>query len=343
MIGLITNVRQSAVALIALAMSAGQAFADPAIVHLKRSVSVDHDVVVLGDVAEVTAGTAALERRLKSLDLLDRENAADSETVSARHVQARLLIAGIDRKSITVTGAPECEVSFGTKRVVQTSASTSVPAVRTNTPDDLVAQAVESLAKVWLASPEDVDVKVVSSPSESQGPIPGATPELELPAKVEPGRVQARIRWLRDGRIERTDQFTFEARLRQTIVLAAHSVERGVPIRPQDLVEDRRMMSTRVDQVRAEQVVGLVARRGLSQGDQISIKDLAAPRTTPMVQARNGVKVVARKGNLAVTLQMAEALEPGNKGDVIRLRNLQSGQIISGRVVSSQQVEIPLD
>jgi flagellar basal body P-ring formation protein FlgA len=337
MITFVSPLKHLALTVIALAAFTGQARADQAIVHLKRSTSVDHEVVILGDVADVTAGTVALEKRLKALDLLDREGAGPQEMVSARHIQARLLIAGIDRRSFTITGADECQVSFESQGVVQTSA------VRASSSDDLVAQAVASLAKAWLASPDDVDVKVVSSPSDSQPAIAGGTPELELPARVEPGRVQARIRWLRDGKIERVDQFTFEAKLRQTIVLAAHTVERGVPLKPQDLVEDRRLLNTRVEQFRAEQIVGLVARRGLSQGDQITAKDLAAPRTAPMIQARNGVRVIAKKGRLSVTLQMAEALEPGNKGEVIRLRNLQSGQIITGRVVSSQEVEIPLD
>ena len=338
MIGIASSVKTFALTVIALAVFVGHTFADSVIIHLKPSVKVDHDVVVIGDVADVTASTAALEKRIKSLDLLDREDCGPREAVAGRHVQARVLIAGfVDRRSFTVSGASECEVSFGTSGVVPASAQ------RASHPDDISAQAVHALSKAWLASPGDVEVKVVSSPSESQAAIPDAYPELELPARVEPGRVQARIRWLREGRIERIDQVTFETRLRQTVVLAAHNVDRGIPLRAQDVVEDKRMLNSRVEQFHAEQVVGLVARRGLSQGEQIAAKDLAAQKSAPLVQPRNGVKVVARKGLLAVTLQMAEALEPGNKGDVIRLRNLQSGQIITGRVVSSQEVEIPLD
>jgi flagella basal body P-ring formation protein FlgA len=337
MIAFVSPLRPFALTVIALAVFTGRAFADQAIVHLKPSTSVDHEVVVLGDVADVTADSAALERRLKALDLFACEEAGASEVVSSRHIQARLLIAGLDRGSVTVTGAAECQVAFGSQGIIQTSA------MKMSRSDDLVAQAVDCLAKTWLASPQDVEVKVVASAADSQQAVPGASPELELPARVEPGRVQARVRWVRDGRIERIDQFTFEARLRQTVVLAAHTIDRGVPLKPHDLVEDRRLLNTRVDQFRAEQLVGLVARRGLNQGDQITAKDLAAARTAPLIQARSGVKVVAKKGPLSVTLQMAEALEPGNKGEVIRLRNLQSGQIITGRVVSSQEVEIPLD
>jgi flagella basal body P-ring formation protein FlgA len=338
MIGFCSWLRTFALTVIALAVFVGRTSADTVIIHLKPSATVDHDVVVIGDVADVTASTAFLEKRIKSLDLVDREDCGPREVIADRHVQARVLIAGfVDRRSFTVSGAGECQVSFEPSGVVPASAQRPGP------PDDVSAQAVHALAKAWLCPPADVEVKVVSSPAESQGTIPGALPELELPARVEPGRVQARVRWLREGRIERIDPVTFETRLRQTIVLAAHNIERGVALRPQDVVEDKRLLNTRVEQVRAEQVVGLVPRRGLNQGDQITAKDLATPKTAPLVMPRNGVRVIARKGRLAVTLQMAEALEPGGKGDVIRLRNLQSGQIITGRVVSSQEVEIPLD
>jgi len=336
MIDALPVARMTAVAVILLAFTGQYVRAQTAIVHLRGSAKVDHDLLVLGDIADITASSSAVERRLKGLDLLDRQSAGPREVISARHVQARVLLEGIDRKSITFVGADECQVAFGAE-IVQ------VAATRSGMADDLLAQAVQALAKAWMASPEDVEVQMLSSPSEQLKPVPGAIPELELPTRVEPGRVQARIRWVGQNRIERIDSISFEARLRQTVVLATHRIERGAPIRQQDIVEDRRLLANRVEQVRAEQVVGHVSRRGLSQGDLVTAKDLAVQKAAPAIQARNGVKVIARKGRLSVTLQMAEALEAGNVGDVIRLRNLQSGQIITGRVVSNQEVEIPLD
>ncbi|QDT56230.1 flagellar basal body P-ring biosynthesis protein FlgA [Caulifigura coniformis] len=338
MIGAAHVARMTVLAVILLAFAGQQVRAQTAIVHLRSSAKVDRDVMMLGDIADITASSAALERRLKGLDLLDRQSSGASEIVSSRHVQARVLLEGIDHKTVTLVGADECQVSFAAGGdVVQ------VAATRGRAGDDLMTQAVQALAKAWMASPDDVEVQFLSTPSEQLKPVPGAIPELELPTRVEPGRVQARIRWVGQNRIERIDSVTFEARLRQTVVLATHRIERGAPIRLQDIVEDRRLMANRVEQVRAEQVVGYVARRGLSQGDMVTAKDLAVQKTAPAIQARNGVKVTARKGKLSVTLQMAEALEAGNVGDVIRLRNLQSGQIITGRVVSNQEVEIPLD
>ncbi len=307
------------------------------VVKLRTQSGVQHETVVVGDVAHVSGPSPTLVRRLCALDLTVLGEVGESESITARHVQARLLLEGVDPRTVAMTGAPEVLVT----RIPGEPVSAVEPVTFEN---DVLAQALEAMSRAWLAPPEDIDVQIVSSQSGllASGDARSA-PELDLPTRLEPGRIQARLRWMNQGKLERIEQVTLEARLRQTVVLATHNIERGVPLKPQDVVEDRRLLATRVEQIRAEQVVGAVAKRGLNQGDQLLARDLAVPRRTPAIQARRGVRVVARKGNLSVTLQMAEALEPGDVGDVIRLRNLESGRIITGRVVSSQEVEIPLN
>jgi len=308
--------------------------ADRLSIRLKAAAAVDHETVVLGDIAQVSGGSAATISRVQSLDLAALASDGESETITARHVQARLLLEGIDPRTVTVSGASQAKVKREATAVISGPHSYE---------DEVLAQVVEALAKAWLASPDDIEVQVVATQTRFEMPA-GSTvvPELELPSRLEPGKIHARVKWMNQGKPERVEPVSFEARLRQTVVLAAHKIDRGIPLKPQDVIEDRRLLDKRVEQVRAEQVVGYVSKRSINQGEQLQAKDLASPRTAPVIQPRQGVKVVARKGTLAVTLQMAQALEAGNVGDVIQLRNLQSGQVIAGRVVSSQLVEIPL-
>jgi biotin operon repressor len=52
------------------------------------------------------------------------------------------------------------------------------------------------------------------------------------------------------------------------------------------------------------------------------------------------VRVVARKSGLTVMLSSAEALQSGNKGESIRVRNRQSGRTLTGRIVGPAELEI---
>jgi flagella basal body P-ring formation protein FlgA len=332
----------AAVVLLAGTVPATLRAGEPTSISLRPLAAVHHETVVIGDVADVSGGSSIFIRRLKGLDLTMFEEVGGCETITARHLQARLLLEGIDLNSVSLTGAEEAIVTMLPAEQAGPVATAAVSTV--NYQDDVLSQAISALSRSWLAPTEDVEVQILSSQSGMQ-PNAGslALPELELPTRLEPGRIQARLKWVNDGKLERIEQLTLEARLRQTVVLATHNIDRGVPLTPRDVVEDRRLLSNRVEQLSAEQVVGTVAKRGLTQGDLVTARDLVVPRKAPAIQARRGVRVVAKKGSLSVTLQMAEALEPGNVGDVIRLRNIESGRIISGRVVSSQEVEIPLD
>jgi flagellar basal body P-ring formation protein FlgA len=328
----------SLVVLLAASMVGRAQAAAPTEVRLKPTAELRHDLATIGDVADVSGPTASLATRIKAFDLAVLDGPGDRETITPKHVQARLLLEGIDRRSVVITGSPETVVTLAPRSTTNTETRT------VDYQADVLAQASEALSRAWLSPQEDIEVQILACQSgliAASGST--AVPELQLPNRLEPGRIQGTLKWTSQGKVERVEQITLEARLRQTVVLAAHKIERGVPLRPQDIVEDRRMLTSRVEQVRADQIVGAVARRGLNQGDVVTPKDLAVMRQGPAVQPRAGVRVVAKKGKLNVVLQMAEAMDAGNVGDVIRVRNLQSGRIINAKVLSNQEVEVPLN
>ena len=61
-----------------------------------------------------------------------------------------------------------------------------------------------------------------------------------------------------------------------------------------------------------------------------------------VVKRRSKVRVTAVSGALRVRLRQAEALEDGHIGDFISLRNLDSKEVITARVVAAGQAEITL-
>jgi len=52
--------------------------------------------------------------------------------------------------------------------------------------------------------------------------------------------------------------------------------------------------------------------------------------------------VAVRKG-VRFTIPAAEAMQSGRKGQIIRVRNLRSKQILTGQVVDRGLIEVPLE
>jgi len=85
-----------------------------------------------------------------------------------------------------------------------------------------------------------------------------------------------------------------------------------------------------------EQVQGKTARRTLVAGKPIAMNAL----TEPMVIERGqSVRMVFNSGSLVIS-SIGVALQPGGVGDVIRLRNIDSGVVVSGRVQADGHIEI---
>jgi len=85
-----------------------------------------------------------------------------------------------------------------------------------------------------------------------------------------------------------------------------------------------------------EQVIGKVTRRTLVAGKPISLSAIAEP---VLVERGQSVRMVFNAGSLTIS-SIGVALQPAGVGDVIRLRNADSGVVVSGRVEADGHVEI---
>jgi len=85
-----------------------------------------------------------------------------------------------------------------------------------------------------------------------------------------------------------------------------------------------------------EQIIGKVTRRTLVAGKPISLSALAEP---VLVERGQSVRMVFNSGSLTIS-SIGIALASAGIGDIIRLRNADSGVVVSGRVEADGHVEI---
>jgi flagella basal body P-ring formation protein FlgA len=67
--------------------------------------------------------------------------------------------------------------------------------------------------------------------------------------------------------------------------------------------------------------------------------EVAAAEDPVLVKAHDSVRLVAAVGNLRVTA-LGEALQDGRSGQTIRVRNVDSGRVVSGHIVGPSVVEV---
>ena len=133
--------------------------------------------------------------------------------------------------------------------------------------------------------------------------------------------------------------------LRQRVVVAEHPLTARTPLTRDDLLVEERFLAEVAERIPVDELIDRVTRRSLAPGEIVTTQNLNSirpQRSEPLLRRGDYVHMVARVRGLNVTLTNAEVLQAGDVGEMIRVRNTDSGRIIVGRIVSAELVEVPL-
>ena len=168
----------------------------------------------------------------------------------------------------------------------------------------------------------------------ASGPVPAG--RLVAPASMVPGTQAATLRFQDEaGRLR---SLAVRMTWRQDVQVAARTLQRGRPIRRQDLMT-RQVQIARpgVYAERAEQVLGFIPRRTLNQGEPVLLELLTSPT---LVRKGRPVKVVARLAGLTATAE-GVLLDDGEPGDVVRVRRTdRKTAVLEARIIDENTVEV---
>lgn len=303
-------------------------------VELHERIAVCERLVRVGDAAEIRGASAELRARAAGLDLLELSPNQTAEQVTAARLTARLLIAGFAPEQFRVGGASMTEVVWRTE---QSAEERVLAAIRRGVEERLYVPADE--VSPQLAQP--LATELVQFLEQT----PDAAVEARFAAVPTGGRTRVELWLAAPGAATRVTAANIDLRFRQIVPVVSESISAREIITADAVTFEEREVAQLNSVLPAEQVVGMSARRRLVRGDVIVSRDLAEPKAAdePMlIEARDLVRLTARKGNLTLTMPAAEALQGGRMGDFIRVRNPSSGKIIIGRVVAAGEVEVPL-
>lgn len=114
--------------------------------------------------------------------------------------------------------------------------------------------------------------------------------------------------------------------------------KRGSHVRSTDLTMNRVAESSvpRGAIINVENAIGAILKRTVRRGDTLRSNWLDIP---PVVLRGQRVRLIAKRGSIRVST-MGETLSKGRSQELIRVRNLSSKKIITGRVTSDGNVEM---
>jgi flagella basal body P-ring formation protein FlgA len=206
---------------------------------------------------------------------------------------------------------------------------------------DAVAQAArEALAaeaeRIGLVDPE-VQVEVLPAGNAAVAPEP---PACAQPWSVEAldARHATRMRFAATcAAATRTRvEFIVRGTVTASVVVTSTEIPSGRVIGAAEVSLERRDVSAVPDPVAdLSAIAGMSSRRALHPGQVVQRQWLVAP---VIVKRGDAVRIVARTGPVAVDVP-GEAMEPGRRDDVVRVRNTTTGRVIRARVIDASTVE----
>ncbi|MFC1758073.1 flagellar basal body P-ring formation chaperone FlgA [Planctomycetota bacterium] len=302
-------------------------------IELRKQSVVRQATVYLRDIATISGGDAVLRNRCGEVDVALLAIVSDDESIGKSLVEIRLLIAGLDGTDFNISGAE----------------SVTVRRIKNRSMDESIIETAQSaLATIWQVKAEDVFVQLANPLSDTLLARLGSNSEIKPILTGEPRLGTNRILFgaYENGTLIEKFTASLEVSIQKELAIAKVPLKAGMIIEKEHVDKVRRNFRSRDALHSPSDVVGLEVSRTIRPGQIITSSvirpaDVSKKRDI-IVKRRTRVRLVATKGRVTVSIPEAEALDDGAVGETIRVRNLQSGKIVTGRIASDKSVKISL-
>jgi flagella basal body P-ring formation protein FlgA len=328
--------RRSALVLVVLALAAAarataQTADSPVVVTLRPTVVVDEPVVTVGAMAAVEGGPAWLRQKIAALDVADVPAVGRTVAVSRNQLALRLRLAGIDADCFRVEGPAQARVQLAAGELTEV---------------EVLKTAEKAVLQRLQANPGDVELRLVEelrlpTVRVNTGDVVRLRGDCPL-GSVAVGKTRVNVTVLVNGMQRGVVSVALELCLYRHVAVAARPIAAGQAVQSEDLRSERRLVTPGDRSVAySDQLLGHHVMRAVVAGQVLTTTDLDLPLQEDQVaiKARDRVRLVATVGGMNVQA-MGEALEDGRLGQMVRVRNVDSNKVVSGRVVGRSTVEV---
>lgn len=303
------------------------------ILRLPPNVTVHSRNVRMIDIVTPSVADQRAALMLRLADVATIKPDSSEVEIKKSFLRIRLMLAGWSEDRFRIDGPDTVVVRFEEGRVT--------------TDSDVEKAATETMAVVLGARDEDLRVRLSrpfmqSLPSALQTKY-GLRVEVSAPVRAEPGTTSLTVR-LWDGRnLALTRTGRFDVLKKHRVAVSRVSLQRDVTIDRDDVQFENRFLPAVTDEPQEEDIYGQRVRTPVRAGQILSLRDVSRPlpqERVVVIRSHDKVQVTAISGPLKIRMRQAEALQQGRIGDIISVRNVESREVITGRVTGPGAVEI---
>jgi flagella basal body P-ring formation protein FlgA len=303
--------------------------AETIVLTLRPTATASGSQVKLGDIADLQGCEEAERERLARLDLAELPLSSQPIMVTQQQIGFRLQLAGLTAGSYRLDG-PRC--------------------IRVSRPageglDAKIAAAARQALEQRITAPAD-DYRIELAQAVTLPPLSAESEDIHLEGEVHvpvvpPCRVAVEVGIYVRGARRNGIIVYMDVKKLQPVPVAIRKIDGGevlsaANVRFQRVVVD----NTQKVAVAADSLMGRRARRPMSAGHPIEPDDVEADApTAAVIHANDLVHLIATVGPLQVKTR-GEALQDGRIGQAIQVRNLDSKNVVTGRVVDRSTVEV---
>ncbi len=319
---------------------ASDVFAGPAVaadlqIQLHETSVVHGNRVLLSSIATVSGSDPVLKKEVEDVEIQLLDATLASTTISQRSVNIRLIVAGFRIEDMTLSGADQTVVVFQPQQKL--------------TDTQVEEQALVVMTLAMNAKQEDLKVLLQSGfvqtlPKNLHG-LEGLYLKILPPTKQALGPVTLLVQvWHKDALLSARPA-VFDVRRKHRVAVARISLSREVPIDDSNVQFENRFMTTEIDELEPNQILGRSVRGIVLAGAVVQMRDLqttSRKNADVLVKKGDAVQVTAMARRLRTSIRDIEAMEDGQLGDRIRMKNRDSGKEIVGEVVGPGQTIVRL-
>ncbi|MDA1229941.1 MAG: flagellar basal body P-ring formation chaperone FlgA [Planctomycetota bacterium] len=299
-------------------------------IQLNEAAVVHGNQVLLGSISTVECSDPIRKKEVENLEvrLLDLTKA--SETISQRFVNIRLVIAGFRMEELNLSGAEQTVVVFQPSQKL--------------TDSQIEDEALVIMSQAMNAEPQDLKVLLQSGFVQSLPPDlrekEGVKLKILPPGRRSLGSVTLSVQLWENEELLATRSALFDVRRRHRVAVARISLSREVPLNESNVQFENRFMTTEVDELEPNQVLGRTVRGSVVAGSIVQMRDLQTTMRSNadlLIRKGDSVQVIAVAQRLRTSMRNVEALDGGRLGERIRLKNRDSGKEFVGDVLGPGQ------